>query len=123
MFLMMDADNLTVAKCLHDLDEQLTGTDQDRIDKSRDRIARLIPRWSIETWLLDLSSSGNTGTSLSEETSYKNSKNPEQWDQMTPRALQTLYGWTMNAASRPDNLLDSLQRGLAEIPRALPVRR
>jgi len=123
MFVMLDADDLTVARCLRALDDQLVNEGLEPVDRARDRITRLVPRWSIETWLLYLSSSGNTESPLSEEKSCKNTKKPEQWDQMVPSALQTLYAWTRPAAKLPDNLLDSLRLGLQEIPRALPERR
>jgi hypothetical protein len=123
MFTMIDADQLAVAKCMSDLDAALVAANQSKLDPARDPIARLIPKWSIETWILFLSSNGTANPPLSEDTPYKDSKTDGQWSELIPQAGKTLFAWTRSVASRPANLLDSLQRGLDEIPRALPVGR
>lgn len=123
LFAMMDADQLTVAKCISDLDAALVAANQPKLDLAKDPIARLIPKWSIETWILCLSSDGASELLISEDKTYKESKKPEQWSDLIPQASNTLYAWTKSAAIRPKNILDSLQRGLEEIPRALAVGR
>ena len=123
MFAMMDADELTVARCLSDLNDEVIKSGQQSLDDDRDRIARLIPKWNIETWILFLTSDEDARLSVSEEQNYKDSKKSQQWDPLVPRALTALYAWTRTGAALPDNLIDSLRSGLKEIPRALSVDR
>jgi len=123
LLVMMDADQLSVAKCSGDLDAALAAANQAKFDPARDSIARLIPKWSIETWILYLSSDGAAKSPVSEDEPYKDSKSEEQWSALIPQAVKTLFAWTRQAEVRPTNLLDSLQRALQEIPRALPVGR
>jgi hypothetical protein len=123
MFAVMDADEQTVARCLSDLDDELIKTSQARVDKNHDRVARLIPKRNIETWILCLTSHKDVQPQWSEEQSYKDSKRAEEWDQLTPQASEALYAWTRPAAVLPENLISSLRLGIQEIPRALPVGR
>jgi hypothetical protein len=123
MFAMMDADELTVARCLSDLDNELVQSTQKPLDKIHDPIARLIPKWSVETWILYLSSIGASEPSISEDIPYKGSKTEEQWNELIPQASATLDAWSKSSAALPANLIDSLRRGLQEIPRALPAGR
>jgi hypothetical protein len=123
MLAMMDADELTVARCLSDLDDELIISGQPRVDENYDRIARLIPKRNIETWILFLTSDAAQKRSVSEEQDYKGSKKSEQWDQLISQAVAALYEWTRRGAVLPDNLIDSFRSGLIEIPRALTASR
>jgi hypothetical protein len=123
LFVMVDADQLAVTKCVGDLDSALVSANQPRLDPARDPVAKLIPKWSIETWIHYLSSDEATRPSVKEDRPYKNSKSEEQWSELIPEASKTLYMWTKNQSGRPNNLPDSLQHGLGEIPRALSVGR
>lgn len=123
LVLMMDADQLAVAKCRSDLDAALVSANLPMLDPASDPIARLIPKWSIETWILFLGSNGTDDSALSEDLSYKNAKAPDQWTELIPQAAKTLCAWTRTGAVLPANLLDSLRIGLQEIPRALPAVR
>jgi hypothetical protein len=122
LIVVMDADELSVEFCLNNLDGRLIGSGQDRVNSKQDRVARLIPKRNIETWILFLSCSGAATPPLNEDEPYKHTKSEEQWMQLIPEAAKTLWAWTGNAAIRPENLLDSLRRGIDEIPRALPQR-
>lgn len=119
LFAIMDADQLTVAKCIGDLDASLVAANQSRLDPARDTIARLIPKWSIETWILYLASRGGANPPISEDAPYKDSKSNEQWSDLIPNAAATLFEWTRQPAALPENLIDSLRQGVQEIPRAL----
>jgi hypothetical protein len=123
MFAMMDADELTVARCLSDLNDELIKSGQQGLDNDHDRIARLIPKWNIETWILFLTSDEDANLSVREEQNYKDSKKSQQWDQLVPRSTTAIYALTRPGAALPDNLIGSLRTGLKEISRALPVRR
>jgi hypothetical protein len=123
LLVMMDADQLSVAKCMSDLDAALATANQPKLDAARDPIARLIPKWSIETWILYLSSNGTANPPVTEDKSYKDSETPEHWTELIPQAAQILYAWTRTPAELPEKTLDSLRLGIQEISRALPVRR
>ncbi len=123
MFVLLDADNRSVQGQLRELDAELIAENQPRFNPETDKIARLIPKWSIETWILFLVSNGVSKPLLSEDEPYKNSKAAEQWSELIPKASEILFAWSRETAKRPDNLLDSLQHALQEIPRALPVGR
>jgi hypothetical protein len=123
LLVMMDADQLTVFQCLGILDAALASSKQPKLDPTVEPIARLIPKWSIETWIIYLSSRGEVRHPISEDRSFKDEKSPEQWSELIPSAVDAFYKWTKTAASRPESLLDSLRLGLDEIPRTLPVGR
>ena len=123
LFAMMDADQLAVTRCIDDLDAVLATANQPKLNAAKDPVARLIPKWSIETWILYLSSNGAANPPVREDKSYKDSSTSDQWTELVPQATKTLYAWTRAAGSRPESLLDSLQHALQEIPRALSERR
>lgn len=118
---MMDADQLTVFQCLGILDAALASGKQPILDLTVEPIARLIPKWSVETWIIYLNSRGAVRPPISEDRSFKDAKSPEQWNELIPSAADAFCDWIKTTVYRPDNLLDSIQRGLDEIPRALPV--
>lgn len=123
LFVVMDADQLSLAKCTSNLDASLVAANQPKLDPIRDRVARLIPKWSIETWILYLSANGAPNPAVSEGKSYKNSKPAEQWNELIPFASKTFLMWTKPAAVLPAKLLASLRHGIEEVPRALPADR
>lgn len=123
MFVLLDADNQSVREHMDELDAALVAEEQQGVDPKRDPVARLIPKWSIETWVLFLVSNGAFEPPLTEDKSYKELKTDEQWSELIPQASETLYVWSRSDVGRPQNLLDSLQSGLNEIPRALPAGR
>lgn len=123
MFVLLDADALSVQTHLNELDEALTASNQSKVDATRDRIARLIPKWSIETWILYLASKGGASPVLSEEEPYKNSKTAEQWSELIPQAVATFFEWSRQGDAAPADLIDSLRLGIEETPRALAAGR
>jgi hypothetical protein len=123
MFVLMDADDGSVQEHLRELDAALIAEGQPKFNSATDKIARLIPKWSIETWILFLISNGVNTPLLSEDEPYKNSKAEEQWSKLIPDASETFFAWTKAAAKIPNNLLNSLHLALQEIPKVLPARR
>jgi hypothetical protein len=123
MLVMLDADNRSVQERLGELDAELLSENFPGYDSANDSIARLVPKWSIETWILYLSSDGKFKPPLSEDKPYKNSMTPNQWTELIPRASKTLCAWTKPSAALPRNLISSLRHGLEEIPRPLPLGR
>jgi hypothetical protein len=123
MFVLLDADDGTVQEHLAELDAALAAEDQPSYNPATDTIARLIPKWSIETWILFLSSKSDSKPPVSEEKPYKNTQTPEEWSELIPLASGTIYKWSKSITERPKSLLDSLQGALDEIPHALPAGR
>jgi hypothetical protein len=123
MFVLLDADRRPVKARLDELDDALEVDHQHRFDPASDSIARLIPKWSIETWILFLSSRGTIQPPLREDKSYKRPGPDEELNELIPDASKTLHAWTRTAGERPSNLIDSLRQGILEIPRALPPGR
>jgi hypothetical protein len=121
MFVLLDADNRSVEEHLRELDAALMAEDQPIFNSTTDKIARLIPKWSIETWILFLSSNGVHTPPFGEDEPYKNSKTADEWSELVPKASETLLAWTRATAKIPNNLLDSLQFALQEISKALPA--
>jgi hypothetical protein len=121
MIVMLDADSESVRRHIEELDEALTDQDLEKIDPRNDPIARLIPKWSVETWILFLSAKGTNEPPVSEETPYKNSKTPEQWRELVPSAVLNLRNLTTAPTDRPVRLLESIRFAIDEIPRAIPA--
>lgn len=120
---MMDADELTVDRVLNYLDEKLTSTGQDRIDRARDPISRVIPKRNIETWISYLISNQAERADTNESRDIKRTKTKKEWDDLTPLAVEAFFNWHRFPADRPASLLDSLAQSFQEIPRALPADR
>lgn len=123
MFVMLDADTRTVQERLDELDQALLSAGQNPIDRNRDPIARLIPRRNVETWVLFLALKGVADPPIDETTDYKRTKDDEEWSEFIPIAAEKFFAWTRPSATLPTNLIDSLRRGIKEIPRALPLGR
>ena len=121
MFVLLDADNRSVQEHLRELDAALIAEDQPKFNSTTDKIARLIPKWSIETWILYLIPNGVHTPPLGEDEPYKNSKTAEEWSELIPEASETFFAWTKSVAKIHNNLLDSLRLALQEIPRVLPA--
>jgi hypothetical protein len=78
-----------------------------------ERIARLVPRRNLETWLLCLN-----GLDVDEITDYKNTRN--DWIEVTRNAAAALSDWTSGNTAIPANCIDSLRTGLKELERVRP---
>jgi DNA polymerase III psi subunit len=87
LIVVIDADAGTVEHRLGQLDESLRRSEHRSFDPNRERIARLIPRRNIETWILCLN-----GAFVDEETEYK--RTPNDWNELIPSAAARLDEWT-----------------------------
>lgn len=122
MLIMIDADICAVQECIDRLDSALIATNQRPVDPSRDRIARLIPKRNVETWILWLSLIDAERRKVDEQMDYKPAKTPEEWSALISPASDALEELTKPGAPLSPALIDSLRSGLQEIPRALSVR-
>jgi hypothetical protein len=113
LIVVIDADNETVARRLDQLAEKLKASDDERVKKcrvEREQIARLVPKWSVETWILCLN-----GEAVDEQTRYKTRN--RDWDGgITPAAVE-FDNWQRNPQNLPDRFVPSLQHGIEELRR------
>ncbi len=79
--------------------------------KNDEKIVHLIPKRSIETWVLCL-----TGSAVDENTDYSR----ESIDERIEPAAQTFFEWTRQNATIPQACVDSLRGAIPEIRRIHP---
>jgi len=112
LIVAIDADNYTVGERLHQLDEALKNNGMPTVAED-ERIARLVPKRNIETWILCLN-----GLDVDETTDYKSSRN--DWNDLTRNAAATLSEWNRGNIPVPASCIDSLRTGLKELERIRP---
>lgn len=119
MIVLLDADLQSVSERLAGLDSALISAGQNPIDRNRDSIACLIAKRNIETWIFFLATAGLANPRIDEMTDYKQTRNANEWSDLIPTASEKFFAWTRPSAVLPVIIIDSLQRGIDEIPRAL----
>jgi hypothetical protein len=100
LVVMIDADTNTTA-----YRERQLATQAKR--KGAEKIAHLIPKRHIETWILCL-----TGETVEETTDYKSTKDT---DGKIKQAAENFFDWSRDGYSVPARCVASLQNGLKEI--------
>jgi hypothetical protein len=119
---IVDADTGTVAQRIGQMNAELTNAQEPRVKAIRiedERIARLVPRQNIETWILALNS-----RPVSETVDYKNTiKSNEEWFALIPVASETFYTLTRANAKLPEGLIASLRHGVDEMRRVFQLAR
>lgn len=123
MIMMLDADRRMVQERLDLLDDALVCAGQRPVDQNKDPIARLIPRRNVETWILYFGLGGACVPPIDEEHDYKQTKDSDEWSALISPAAETFFNWTKSTVSLPPDPIDSIARGLREIPRALAANR
>jgi hypothetical protein len=88
------------------------------ISIKNERIARLVPRRNIETWIKALNSE-----QVNETDNYKYKKHDDEWDAIIPSAAVTFFAYTRQNAQVPENLIASLLHGVNEMSRVLQLVR
>jgi hypothetical protein len=106
---MIDADTLTLQDRMAQLNRKLAENSLDLV-LAGERIAMLIPRRNIETWILCLNE-----MEVDEQTDYKRSRN--DWTDLIRPAVEALYTWTRAHAQIPIACTPSLQQGISELRR------
>lgn len=122
MFVLVDADKRTVQARLDELDRGLALIEQPPINAS-DPITRLVPKRNIETWILHLTATEDFRLGIHEDRDYKGSKSDGEWSALIPKASEAFLALTRSTASLPSSIIDSLQRGIRDLPRALAAVR
>jgi len=118
---VVDADTRTVAQRLGEMDRKLTEAEEPRVRAIRiedEKIARLVPRRNIETWIEALNSS-----SVNETENYKETirRTDEEWRALIPVASEAFYALTRPNADLPEDLIGSLRHGIGEMRRVFPT--
>jgi hypothetical protein len=108
LIVVIDADILSVAARLAQLEQALTEAGMPAVSEG-ERIARVIPKRNIETWILHL-----TGTATDEETDYKRTR--DDWNALVPVAAESLCRLA-KAGPLPPDQIPSLQAGVTELRR------
>lgn len=104
---VIDADKGDAARRLQQFERALT--EGALPPRERDeKIAHLVPRRNIETWILCLN-----GISVDEERDYKGMPGTEQ----IPAAAKTFFDWTRPNATVPANCIPSILSAIPEIRR------
>jgi len=115
LIVAIDADQGSVPGRINQLDARLKQSEVQRVREMRvedERIARLVPRRNVETWLLAL-----TGTAVTEEVDYKNTKDKEDWLDLAEPAGLELFNRTRTNADIPAHFVPSLQHAVHELRR------
>jgi hypothetical protein len=110
LIVMIDADTHTVQHRLGQLEQALREGARPPVDTDTERIARLVPRRNIETWILCLS-----GHEVDEEIDYK--REHHDWAELTRSAAETLFQWARSNAQLPNHCIESLRCGITELRR------
>jgi hypothetical protein len=109
LIVMIDADTRTVQDRLNQLDHALRKSGNQVVGDS-ERIARLVPKRNVETWILCLNEEA-----VDEETDYKKTRN--DLSALIPQAAVTLCQWTRSTAEPPNHCVSSLRTGVGELKR------
>ncbi len=82
-----------------------------------ERIAHLIPKRNIETWILCLNDTRPNGQPVNENDDYKGHRESRNiGDQIKP-AAETFFDWSRTNAAVPAHCVDSLRTAIPEIRR------
>ena len=110
LIVMIDADANSVQERFNQLDQALTKSAQQAVGE-QERIARLVPKRNVETWILCL----NNEPDLDENTNY--TREGRNWHDLIPPAAETLSRWTQSPGELPTHCLSSLRTGVRELRR------
>jgi hypothetical protein len=113
LIVVIDADKWTTQERLNEFRKRIAESKDERVRKCRvenDNVARLIPKWSIESWILNLN-----GEAADEDIPYK--RQHRQWDGLIPTAAAELHAWVKSEEEPPNQCLSSLKLGILELRR------
>lgn len=110
LIVMIDADNDPVQDRMTRLDQALRDSGEKPVRRG-ERIARLVPKRNVETWILCLN--GEQG--VIEDTDY--SRERRDWHLLIPPASEMLCQWTQSKNAPPGHCVSSLRIGVRELKR------
>jgi hypothetical protein len=111
LIVVIDADTKTIQERLNELHERLQVSEDERLRRFQaetEQVARLVPKRSIETWILNL-----TGETVDEEVPYKRQHYP--WDDLIRAASLELHNWANADGDPPKRCAPSLNHGIKEL--------
>ncbi len=109
LILIIDADIHAVQDRLTQLNRALAESGIPAIGND-EQIARVVPKRNVETWILCLNEQH-----VNEDTDYKRTRH--DWNELIPRAAETLFQWTRARTELPNHFIDSLRSGIRELNR------
>jgi hypothetical protein len=122
LFAIVDADTGTVSQRIEQMNTELKNAQEQRVKAiqiENERIARLVPRRNIETWILALNS-----TMVNETDDYKDTiQSDGKWSVLIPTAAETLFALTRPNAQGSQNLIASLRHAADELRRVFLLAR
>jgi hypothetical protein len=116
LVVMIDADTGPVVRRSQQLNAALAQAGSDARGPS-DKIAHLIPKRNIETWILCLNARRPAGQVLNEEDDYKNHSAARKIGELIKPAAEELFQWSRNNAEIPQHCVDSLRAAVPEVRR------
>ena len=109
LIVMIDADKYTVRERWNQLDQALQDSGEKTVGK-RERIARLVPKRNVETWILCLNEQ-----TVNEDDDYTSTRS--SWNELIDRGAETLCQWTRSTTEPPNHCVSSLRIGVRELRR------
>jgi hypothetical protein len=107
LIVMIDADTRSVQDRWNQLDQALTDNGEPTVSRG-ERIARLVPRRNVETWVLCLNEEH-----VNEIDDYSGARG--NWNELIPQGAETLCQWTRPNADPPHRCVNSLRIGVQEL--------
>jgi hypothetical protein len=116
MIVVIDADTGQVARRIQQLNAALAQAGSGA--RGRDeKIAHLIPKRNIETWILCLNARRPDGQPLNEEEDYKGHAAARKIGELIKPAAEEFFNWSRNNAEIPQHCVDSLRAAIPEVKR------
>ena len=109
LIVIIDADTHTVQDRFNQLDQALRASGNQTVNQG-ERIARLVPKRNIETWILCLNEHA-----VDEETDYTETRS--NWNELIAQGAETLCQWTRSTTEPPNHCVNSLRTGVRELRR------
>lgn len=113
---MIDADTGPVARRSQQLNATLAQAGLDAREPN-EKIAHLIPKRNIETWILCLNALHPDGQNVTEEKDYKNHAAARKIGALIKPAAEELFKLSRNHAEIPQHCVDSLRAAIPEVKR------
>jgi hypothetical protein len=107
LIVVIDADAHTLTERLDQLDQELGEAGVSSL-QPHERVARLVPKRNIETWIVCLN-----GNNVDEETDYKGEN--REWNELVRTAAEALFQWSRANVHIPPHCIESLTRGIADL--------
>ncbi len=116
LVVMIDADTGRVVDRSQQLSAALTKAGSHSRGRS-EKIAHLIPKRNIETWILCLNARRPNGHPVNEDEDYKNHSEARNIDELIKPAAEAFFAWSRPNAVPPAHCVPSLRSAIPEVRR------